>query len=72
MQLTSQMIKDKAQELGIDCLAIGSIDRYRDAPPLMNPVNYFPECRSVIMLAMGGRGAFARNDADVWQPIQGR
>jgi len=52
MRLTSQMIKDKAKELGIDRIAIGSIDRYKDAPPLMNPKNYFPECKSVIMLAM--------------------
>ena len=52
MRLTSQMIKDKAKELGIDRIAIGSIHRYKDAPPLMNPKNYFPECKSVVMLAM--------------------
>ncbi len=52
MKLTAQMIKDKAKDLGIDCIAIGSIDRYKEAPPLMNPKNYFPECKSVIMLAM--------------------
>ena len=52
MKLTSEMVKAKARELGIDCIAIGSIDRYRDAPPLMNPLNYFPECKSIIMLAM--------------------
>jgi len=51
MKLTSAMIKEKAKELGIDRIAIGSIDRYKDAPPLMNPLNYFPECKSIIMLA---------------------
>ena len=52
MRLTSQMIKDKAKELGIDCIAIGSIARYKDAPPQMNPKNYYPECKSGIMQAM--------------------
>ena len=28
MKLTSQMIKDKAKELGIDCIAIGNIERF--------------------------------------------
>ncbi len=52
MKLTSQMIKDKAKELGIDCIAIGNIDRFNDAPPLMSPKTYFPEAKSVIALAM--------------------
>ena len=29
MKLTSQMIKDKAKELGIDCIAIGNIERFK-------------------------------------------
>ncbi len=52
MKLTSQMIKDKAKELGIDCIAIGNIERFKDAPPLMSPVTYFPEAKSVIAIAM--------------------
>ena len=42
MKLTSQMIKDKARELGIDCIAIGNIERFKDAPKLMSPLTYFP------------------------------
>ncbi len=52
MKLTSQMIKDKAAELGIDCIGIGNIDRFRDAPTLLSPLTYFPEARSVIAVAM--------------------
>ena len=29
MKLTSEMIKEKAAELGIDCIAIGNIERFR-------------------------------------------
>jgi epoxyqueuosine reductase len=50
--LTSEMIKTKAKELGIDLVGIGSIDRYENAPTLMNPQTYFPEAKSVIVLAM--------------------
>ena len=52
MKLTSQMIKDKAKELGIDCIAIGNIERFKDAPPLMSPSSYFPGAKSVIAVAM--------------------
>ena len=52
MTLTSQMIKEKAEELGIDCIAIGNIERFEKAPELMNPLTYFPEARSVIAVAM--------------------
>ena len=52
MKLTSKMIKDKAKELGIDIVGIGNIERYKEAPPLMNPKNYFPEAKSVIVIAM--------------------
>ena len=52
MKLTSQMIKDKAAELGIDCIAIGNIERFKDAPELMSPLTYFPEAKSVIAVAM--------------------
>ena len=52
MKLTSQMIKDKAKELGIDAIAIGNIERFRGAPTLMSPLTYFPEAKSVIAVAM--------------------
>ncbi len=52
MKLTSQMIKDKAKELGIDCIAIGNIERFANAPTLMNPSVYFPGAKSVIAVAM--------------------
>lgn len=52
MKLTSQMIKDKAKELGIDCIAIGNIERFKNAPKLMSPITYFPEAKSVIAIAM--------------------
>ena len=52
MRLTSQMIKDKAKELGIDCIAIGNIERFEDAPVLMSPKTYFPNAKSVIAVAM--------------------
>ena len=52
MTLTSQMIKEKAAELGIDCIAIGNIERFKNAPVLMSPLTYFPEAKSVIAVAM--------------------
>ena len=52
MKLTSQMIKDKAAELGIDCIAIGNIERFENAPTLMSPKTYFPGAKSVIAVAM--------------------
>ncbi len=52
MDLTAQRLKEKARELGIDCIGIGSIDRYRDAPVLFNPLTYYPDCKSVITIAM--------------------
>ena len=52
MKLTAQMIKDRAAELGIDCIGIGNIERFRNAPVLMSPLTYFPEAKSVIAVAM--------------------
>ncbi|NMB98040.1 MAG: (4Fe-4S)-binding protein, partial [Clostridiaceae bacterium] len=52
MKLTSEMIKEKAKDLGIDVIGIGSIDRYKNAPTLMNPKTYFPEAKSVIVIGM--------------------
>ena len=36
MQLTSRILKEKAKELGIDCIAIGNIERFKNAPKLIN------------------------------------
>lgn len=52
MKLTSRMIKAKAAELGIDCIAIGNIERFEGAPYLMSPKTYFPGTKSVIAVAM--------------------
>ncbi len=52
MKLTSQMVKDKAKELGIDCIGIGNIERFAGAPTLMSPSTYFPAAKSVIAVAM--------------------
>ena len=46
------MIKDRARELGIDCIAIGNIERFKNAPTLMSPLTYFPEAKSVIAIGM--------------------
>lgn len=50
MKLTSQMIKDYAKQIGIDDIGICPIDRFSEAPPLMNPKNIFPEAKSVIVV----------------------
>lgn len=52
MKLTSEMIKARATELGIDIVAIGNIERFAGAPKLMNPSTYYPGCKSVIAVAM--------------------
>jgi epoxyqueuosine reductase len=52
MKLTSEMIKNKAKELGLDMVGIANIERYENAPPMMNPKNYFPEAKSVIVTVM--------------------
>lgn len=52
MQLTSQIIKDRAKELGIDDIGIGNIERFENAPPLMSIKNYFPGAKSVIAVVM--------------------
>jgi ferredoxin len=52
MKLTSEMIKQKAKELGIDDIGIGNAERFKDAPALLNVLNYFPDCKSVIAVVM--------------------
>ena len=50
--LTSQMIKEKAAQMGLDCIGIGNIERFAGAPRLMSPSTYFPGAKSVIAVAM--------------------
>lgn len=52
MRLTSEMIKARAKELGIDDIGIGNIERFEKAPPLMSPKSYFPGAKSVIAVIM--------------------
>ncbi|NLC45458.1 MAG: hypothetical protein GX783_14405 [Clostridiales bacterium] len=52
MKLTSAMIKEEAKELGIDVIGIGNIERYKNAPELMSPKTYFPDAKSVVVIAM--------------------
>ena len=49
--LTSQMIKDRAKELGIDDIGIGNIERFDNAPPLMSVKNYLRGAKSVSRLS---------------------
>ncbi|HBL83357.1 MAG: hypothetical protein A2Y17_05285 [Clostridiales bacterium GWF2_38_85] len=51
-KITSQMIKARAKELGIDDVGIASIDAFDGAPILMAPKSYFPEAKSVIVIVM--------------------
>ena len=70
MKLTSQMIKDKAKEMGIDCIAIGNVERFKDAPELMSPLTYFPKAKSVIALAMRiPRGTYRGIEEDVFAQL---
>lgn len=48
MKITSQLLKEKAQELGLGGLGIANIERFDNAPQMMHPKNIFPECKSVI------------------------
>ncbi|HAN20155.1 MAG: hypothetical protein A2Y15_03300 [Clostridiales bacterium GWF2_36_10] len=52
MKLTSEMIKARAKELGIDDIGIGNIERFDLAPVLMSPKSYFPSAKSVIAIVM--------------------
>ena len=51
MKLTSQMIKDKAKELGIDCIAIGNIERF----------TFYEESKKVYAIIATGESALYAN-----------
>ena len=46
--LTSQMVKEAALAAGADLVGIGSMDRFANAPPEMDPRYLFPEAKSVV------------------------
>jgi epoxyqueuosine reductase len=49
--ITSEMVKTYAKQHGADLVGIASIERFKDAPPETNPLNIYPETKSVIVLA---------------------
>lgn len=49
--LTKEELKKYAYSLGIDLIGVANIERFKKAPPRMNPANMFPDARSVIVIA---------------------
>ncbi|MCM8788615.1 MAG: hypothetical protein NC907_02365 [Candidatus Omnitrophica bacterium] len=59
MNLTSEIIKKKAKDLGADAVAIGNIERWNGAPIQMDPRQIMPEAKSIIAMAFRiMRGSF--------------
>ena len=48
--LTKEKLKRFAYSIGIDLIGIANIERFKNAPPRMNPANIFPEARTVIVV----------------------
>ena len=46
--LTAEMVKKTAYDLGADLVGIGSIDRWKDVPENENPLSIMPRAKSVI------------------------
>lgn len=51
MKLTSEMVKKIAKENGADLVGIAPISRFKDAPPETNPLNMYPNTKSVVVMA---------------------
>ncbi len=51
MKLTAQQVKQFAFEAGCGDIGIANIERFRNAPRGMHPLNIFPDCKSVITIA---------------------
>ncbi len=49
-KITSEMVKEAGYAMGLDGVGIANIERFKDAPPQMNPINIFPECKSAIVV----------------------
>ena len=47
-QLTAQMVKKAAMDMGADLVGIGSIDRWKDVPENESPLSIMPRAKSVI------------------------
>jgi len=50
MKLTSEMVKQAAREAGCGDVGIANIERFKNAPRMMHPLNIFPDCKSVITI----------------------
>lgn len=49
--LTSQKLKQFAVEkVHVDALGVANVERFKDAPPDMNPLTVMPSCRSVVVI----------------------
>ncbi|MCM8785664.1 MAG: hypothetical protein NC899_05445 [Candidatus Omnitrophica bacterium] len=51
MELTSEILKEKAKSLGADRVAIGNIERWKGAPIQMDPKQIMPNAKSIIAMA---------------------
>ncbi|NLO72552.1 MAG: hypothetical protein GX100_00400, partial [candidate division WS1 bacterium] len=49
-KLTSEAVKEFALSHGADLCGVANIERFKDAPADRNPMNIFPEARSVVVL----------------------
>jgi epoxyqueuosine reductase QueG len=49
--ITAQLIKDKATEFGANLCGIAASKRFKDAPKGFSPIEIYPECKSVIVIA---------------------
>jgi len=59
MNLTAEMVKEKAISLGADAVGIGNIERWNDAPVQMDPKQIMPGAKSIIAMAFRiMRGSF--------------
>jgi len=50
MKLTAKMVKEAAFNAGCGDIGIANIERFKNAPQMMHPLNIFPECKSVITI----------------------
>lgn len=59
MSSFSEKLKEFSLASGADLVGIANIERFKDAPPEMNPISIFPEAKSVVVLGFRiQRGCF--------------